>query len=379
MRQEELNKLKEPYTQPRSLLDRRFESALGADVPSACRLATEILNDLDEKDFGISWWSSVPVEERILISDYLYQCVDGIEKNLVEAKLHYFEWLDARDRSNDFIVDSIKIDLNGEPYQKLPPVKAPIEELPNALEGMHLCGFFQSIGSSLDCLGGVIIGVLGLKWQLRKNDIGKAKQTLTNIKNPKTPGELLQVEFRDFFESQIVSSGPEDWLEWADQYRNMFVHRGRRLTTNQTRRREGLLYKASGEEYLRATSTLHLAKHPDKTDIEALVKKDMMLNEDADTTFKGIFKSCRDLNESVCERLLSIWIDRRNNPSLIEQPATQWNPNFRACKFSGYDPNAEPLGADLMTGHPILHHRMLAASADDQHRAGVWANSPWSK
>lgn len=202
---------------------------------------------------------------------------------------------------------------------------------------------------------------------------------MAKIKNPQTPGEQLQVEFRDFFEREIVSSPPEDWLEWADQYRNMFVHRGRRLTTNQTHCRGPVLYKATGEEYLRATSTLHLAKHPDKSDIEALIKKDMVLDEDADITFKGIFKSCRDLNEVICERLLSIWEQRRNNPSLIEQPASQWDTNIRACKFAGYDSNAEPLRANLMTGHPVLRHRMLAASADDAHLAGVWANSPWSK
>lgn len=377
MRQEEMNKLKEPYTQPKSLPDRRFESAIGADVPSASKLVMEILDDLDKQSFGISWWKAVPVQERILISDYLYQCAEGVEKNLVEAKLHYLDWLDARERMNDFIADSIKLDSNGNPYQKLPPVNAPIDELPNALEAMHICGFFRAIGSSLDCLGGVIIGVLGLKAPLRKNDILKARQALAKIKNPQSAGEQLQVDFRDFLEALIVSSGPEDWLEWTDQYRNMFVHRGRRFTTNQTHRREGLLFDARGREILRATSTLHLAKHPDISDAEALVKKNMVLNEDADITFKGIFKSCRDLNEAACERLLSVWEQRRRDPSLIEQPATQWDTRIRACKFDGYDSNAEPLDSDVMTSHPILRHRMLAASADDRHHADVWANSPW--
>lgn len=379
MRQEEIKKLSEPYTAHKQGLDRRFESTIGADIPNAAKLVVEILNDLDEKTFGISWWHSVPVQERILISDYLYQCTEGIEKSLVEAKLHYFEWLDARERTNELIVDSIKIDPSGEPYQKLPPAKAAIDELPYKLEAMHICGFFRAIGSSLDCLGGAIIGVLGLKSPLRKNDILRARRDLAKIKNPSNPGEKLQAEFRDFLDAEIVSSGPEDWLEWADQYRNMFVHRGRRLTTNQTHRRGPTLYKATGEEYLRATSTLHLAKHPDKSDVEALIKKDMVLDEDADVTFKGIFKSCRDLNEAVCERLLSIWHQRRNDSSLIEQPASQWDTNIRPCKFAGYDANAEPLNIDLMTSHPIVRHRMLAASVDDTHFAGVWANSPWNR
>jgi len=141
----------------------------------------------------------------------------------------------------------------------------------------------------------------------------------------------------------------------------------------------GLLYDATGEEILRAKATLHLAKHPDKSDAEALVKKDMVLNEDADITFKGVFKSCRDLNEAVCERLVSIWKERRNNPSLIAQPASQWDTKIRDCAFSGYDVNAEPLTSNLMTSHPILRHRLLAASADDAHHAAVWQNSPWNK
>jgi len=265
------------------------------------------------------------------------------------------------------------------PYQKLPAATRAIDELPYKLESMHICDFFRAIGSSLDCLGGAIIGILGLKSPLRKNDILRARQALSNIKNPQNSGDQLQVEFRDFLENEISSNGPQDWLDWSDQYRNMFVHRGRRITTNQTRRREGLLYNAKGEEILRATSTLHLAKHPDKSDVEALVIKDVVLNEDADVTFKGIFKSCRDLDEAVCERLISIWQERRGNPSLIEQPASQWDTKIRACEFSGYDSNADPLDAQLMTGHPILKHRMLAASADDAHHAGVWTHSLWNQ
>src|SRR6266850_832431 len=118
MRQEELSKLNEPYTESRGHIDRRFDSWIGADLPSAISLFDEIYADLDTKAFGISWWQSVPVQERILISDYLYQCADGIGKNLVEAKLHYWEWLDARERQNNRIADGIKHRPDGEPYFK---------------------------------------------------------------------------------------------------------------------------------------------------------------------------------------------------------------------------------------------------------------------
>jgi len=159
VRQEEISNLNEPYTNPRVEIDRRFNSSIGADVPSASQLVKEIFNDLDEASFGISWWKSVAPEQRILIGDYLYACADGIERNLAEAKLHYWEWLDARDRQNKRIADVIKRYPNGELGIKTPPSCAPIDDMPSKLEELHICGFFRAIGSSLDCLGGAIIGV----------------------------------------------------------------------------------------------------------------------------------------------------------------------------------------------------------------------------
>ncbi len=47
MRQEDVNRLDEPYPTEKTDLDRRFHSALGADVPHAEKLATEIFSDLD--------------------------------------------------------------------------------------------------------------------------------------------------------------------------------------------------------------------------------------------------------------------------------------------------------------------------------------------
>ena len=159
MRQEDVNKLDEPYTNSRVDTDRRFHSSIGADIPSAGVLVKEIFGDLDTQSFGIYWWASVNVEERILISDYLYQCAESIETNLVEAKLHYLEWLHARERHNERIADVISRTPYGEIQGQMPPSKAPIDDLPNKLEGMHVCGFFRAIGSSLDCLGGAIINM----------------------------------------------------------------------------------------------------------------------------------------------------------------------------------------------------------------------------
>ncbi len=379
MRQEELQILSVPYLiQEKKEVDRRFHSSIGADMPSASSLTKEILHDLDDSFFGISWWKSLPAEERILIGDYLYQCANGVEANLAEAKLHYFEWLDAREKGNKRIVDAFSRNPAGGLKVKMPSSTNALDDLPNKLESLHICGFFRAIGSSLDCLGAVIIGILGLSVSLRRSDISRAKQALTRIKPTSARGTQIQIDFRDYFEQLTVASGTEDWLEWTDQYRNMFVHRGRRNTYSQIVRQDVILFDSEGNVIPRVTTNLHLAKYPDRSEIEALVKsKDIFLNEDADVTLNGIFRSCRELGEQSCERLLSVWRQRRNDPFLIEQPIAQWDDKIRQCSFVGYKPSSENISSDALMGNPVLFHRMLSASVDDAHRS-LWNHSKWA-
>lgn len=378
MRNADFNKLNKPYNERNGLFDHRFEAAIGADIPSAEKLVEDIFNDLDVNTFGVRWWSSLPTQERILISDYLYQSVNGIEDNLVEAKLHLLEWIDAREKNNDKIADVISRNKFGELQVKMPPSKNAQDDLLNKLEGMHICGFLRAIGSSLDCLGATIIGVLALPTSLRRSDIAKAEKALNKIQPLGDKGSQIQFDFKDLFERFKKSVGPEDWLEWTDQYRNMYVHRGRRTTFHQIVPRENPIYDANGKWIPRANSTTHLAKYPDRSDAEALIKgKDVQLNEDAEVTLKGIFNSARNLNENLCEELLKIWRERRNDPFCLEQPQVQWDNKIRPCNFTGYTQNIEPFNADVMISNPITLRRMLASSLEDKQR-NFWNNSNWS-
>lgn len=378
MRQQDIKRLSEPYSQSREELDRRLHSALGADVPSVGALDREIFNDLDTSSYGISWWKSVPVEQRILMSDYLHQCAGSIEVNLIEAKIHYLDWLGIRDKLDAKYADIVKRTPYGELEVKHPPSIAPIDDILNRLEDMHICGFFQSIGSSLDCLGGVIIGVLGLDTNLRWNDIGAAEAALKRLTPQGTPGSQTQIDFRELFETAKTGSGPEDWLAWASQYRHMFIHRGRRLVHGRFVRRDVVLLNKDEEIIPRVKTQRHLAKYPDKSDMEAFIRNDLVLNEDADITFKGIFQSTRDFEETICKELSTIWQKRRSDSSLIEQPATQWNTKIKTCNFNGYDKTAPQLDFGEMIANPTLHTRMLAASVFD-HQRSLWANSPWNQ
>ena len=378
MRDEDIKRLSEPYSNNRTDNDRRFHSALGADVPSAGKLVGEIFNDLSKSSLGIHWWTSTPVHERALISDYLYQCAFSIEGNLAEAKLHYMEFLDARERHDKRLADAVSVGSDEEPYFKHPPALAPIDDLINKLEGMHVCGFFQSIGSTLDCLGAAIIGVLGLDTRLRISDIGKAEKALNKLATTGTPGNKMQLDFKAFFESVKASGGPSGWLEWSDRYRNMYIHRGRRVTYNQVTPRPSLVLDKDGRRRAITSSTMHLVREPDKSDAEGMMRRNVVLNEDADATLNGVFRSCRETVEAICERLVEIWETRRADPSLIDQPSSQWDATIRLCNFDGYDPSASPLDYDVILNSHVLLHRFVSAGADDSHRS-MWANSPWDK
>jgi hypothetical protein len=117
-------------------------------------------------------------------------------------------------QQDDFIKFAISVDAAGKPVSlKLPPRTAPIDELPERMGNLHVAGFFRAIGSALDCLGAVVVGVVALDTPLLKTDFDHARDALSNAsKAPKTPGEQLQANFGKALEDLIKSVGPEDWL-----------------------------------------------------------------------------------------------------------------------------------------------------------------------
>ena len=123
---------------------------------------------------------------------------------------------------------------------------------------------------------------------------------------------------------------------------------------------------------------MHLVREPDKSDAEGFMQKNVVLNEDATSTLTGIFKSCRDMEETICERLVAIWRQRRSDPALIEQPARQWDSNFKSGSLGGYDLNAEPIEKDAVIGSGVMLDRMISSGTVDTLHS-MWKNTPWDK
>jgi hypothetical protein len=377
MRREDIKRFEEPYADDRIEADRRFHKFNQADIPGANTLVREILHDLDESTYGVRWMTGLPDQERVLISDYLYQCAYSIETNMVEAKLHILEWLDARDKHNKRIADVVSYE-GGELKQKMPPALAPIDELPSRLGDLHVCGFFQAIGSSLDCLSALVVGVLGLPTGLRRCDVGTMEAALERI--PKT-APAQQSGFPDFYDSTKSGAGPDDWLNWTNQVRNMLIHRGRRIIHHSLVQRANPLLDSKGKTILRCDATTHLPKDPDRTDVEAWIRSpDIVLSEDAGVTLNGVFVSCSKFEREICERLVSVWQDRRTNPALIAQPDLQWDQNIRSSNFNGYKPSGGALRGPgvVVMSNPIVVQRMKSSAVMDQQRS-LWTGSPYVK
>ncbi len=366
-----------PYPPLKIANDRRFANAIGARVVSSAKLGKEIHDDLDTSTFGISWWSHLNQQERILVSDYLYQCVYGIEANLIEARLHYYMWQNVRDLQDERIKDAVQLNRHGMPETKLPESTKPYDDLPNKLEGMHITGFFRAIGSSLDCLGAAIIGVLGLQKKLRRCYFKDAQNSFSNLENAQPPAKPIHFEFRDAYNKAVANCGPIGWIYWATLYRNSLVHRGRPVWTHQLFPRS--IIDTPWATSFRNSQETHLEKYPDWSDVESWAKTvHPILAEEANRTLSGLYDSAMKFSEAICEELLTVWKKRRIDPNLVKQPKNQWTLSGKRSEFNGYS-SLHEVEFDEVTTSPLLVKRMKAASVYPKSARNLWQHSPWLK
>jgi hypothetical protein len=352
--------------------------ALGVDLPSWMQLERAIFNDLTEQPpHGIGWWAPYPgTSRRILISDQLYACAVSVSDNMVEAGLHWLEFLDYADRESDRLADAVKIQ-NGRPTMVAPRPHSPWEELGNQLQRMHIVGVVRALSGALDCLAGTIIGVIALPTSILRADLNSVRKLLSQIKDASTDGGRVQKQFGATFEDLIKSVGPVGWLDWTLTFRHMLVHRGRRIEFGQFVPRTPVLYGAGGEPIPRVRRVTHLPRDPGRSDVEVLLDplQTSLLTEDAAQTLGGVLVSTKRLIEMSANRVMEVWTWRRTNPGSLPQPVEQWAEGRAtgSIGFSGYAPGMFEISPDQMMMHPDLARRLRSAALDDASRP-QWAS-----
>ena len=342
-------------------------AALGIPLPNLERLETAVVGDLSARSpYGISWWEgSMPTGHRIAISDQLYSCISSISQNLIEAQLRWLEFLDWMERTDELVSEYCP-----------PKNRNALEFLTPRIKSMHEGGVILSLCSSLDCLAGAIIVITALDMNVLRADFMGVKAELENLHKSRIGDskvtENMQIDFAEAFQGIIESCGPQEWVEWMRRYRNMIIHRGRRINFGQfVPRNDGTTSEESrGYRWIN-----HLLSDPSRSDIEVLSSQeshgDSLLEEDSQTTIKGLLESTVCLTESTSDILLHIWNERRKNPSETVQPSSQWGSTSQRAGFLGYRPKKYKVPRDdtRLLANPVFDKRLHAASLDDESRS----------
>ena len=238
-----------------------------------------------------------------------------------------------------------------------------------------MAGVARALSSALDCLAGTIVAIVALPLEVLTTGFKRVRKHLESIRekdsSSRTDNENRHADFSVTLETSIARSGPRGWVEWLLDYRNMLVHRGRRIHMGQFVPPDVL-----GPDGLPAPpiQIAHLPRDPGRSDVEALRDLDglngVLLSEDVRTTIDGLIKSTSSFAEAVAEELYRTWTWRREHPASMVQPREQWRERGHAVEFSGFKPREFKLGFSnsLVQMHPIMGKRLQAAAVDDKNR-----------
>lgn len=351
--------------------DRLLEARLGVQVPSVRTLADEVLSDLDTHVHGVGWWAPHPDDKRrIFISDYLVQLLWSCPQNLVEAALHLIEV----ETNHERVCDQLKHVVGRELKVRMPPKTSLRELLPGRLVDMHTAGVFRALGSALDTLSGLVVAVGAFEQKIITMDFDKLFKRPIAL----TPGGQLQERIKTVVEDSVRAAGPTGWLSWTTEYRNMLVHRGRRLQLGSLVPDAGPpVLDASGTPILRARGIMHLARDPKNSDLQAYFgvnpqpsRLSNVLDEDGVRALRGALEAVVFVARRVCDVLLEVWRARRAAPHLLFQPRAQWPElSIHPDAFTGFAPGSVPVAPTSVTASVNMVVRLQAAAVESSLRS----------
>src|SRR5260370_40908799 len=117
-------------------------------------------------------------------------------------------------------------------------------------------------------------------------------------------------------EAIIVAAGPEGWVDWTLDLRNMLVHRGRRLEHGQFVPRMPFLYGHDAQPLVRIRKVTHLPRDPARSDVEVSLDPlhTLVLSEDVEQTLTGLLTSTMTLIDMIGSELCERGNSRPENP-----------------------------------------------------------------
>jgi hypothetical protein len=146
-----------------------------------------------------------------------------------------------------------------------------------------------------------------------------------------------------------ADAGPEGWIPWLVGMRNTVVHRARRVVTFNVNRGPG------GQVDLE----LLLPRSPELTEVEAWIHAGGQVASHfevpADAFLTKLAASVHGYLDGAARLLITLWAERKADPSLITQPVRQWKEPASIISpvpsFGGFD---IPVGGGKVSGVGFL-------------------------
>lgn len=370
MRPADLARLRERYSDDESSFEspeERVAARLHVSVPAARRLAETIYSDLDEAVFGVGWWHpQVETTRSIVIADHLYLSTDALALCLVEARLHQMELEGTWDEEDRRWRQHL---LAGGDARKFPPPVDATDELPFLFDKLHLAGVFRAVAHALDCLAAVVIAIGDLPLDMKRASWTPVLKSLTDQETPFAAAVIDAVQ----------RSGPEAWIEWTLEMRNMLVHRPRVMSFGSIGVIGGdLLVRIPPQERVHVTQLL--PRTPTGSAAEGFAAAGTfgptLLTEDASVTVERLIRSTTLLIEDVAGLAQAEWLRRRTVGEVQLRTARQWPVvGTTIHTFAGFAPGSVRPTPDAMMTNSRMSHRLRAAALFDPDRERIWGET----
>lgn len=298
-----------------------LEVFLGTDLPYLRRLQSLLAIDMGGTSaVGIGWWEG-ELALNAIVADYIYSLPRSIEENVLNAFLH-LEDIKLRNieriRSYEFAVQGVRGSVQADLKN------GPNHYLNEAQINTHCVGFFRAIGSALDCMAALVIGICAIEKEIVTSGFSSIDVKKLNAEKGVFSG------CESFQKLLFIFSDDLSWIEYVSDLRNTYVHRSRRLHVEELKvvDENPRLLSHRGFPILRSEIIRHLPAAPFLTDVETMgiyKGKNAYLNEDYLLTLDEAYKKTFELLSSISVTLPGIWSFRKDNKIRVSQCMFQWN------------------------------------------------------
>lgn len=332
------------------------------------KLEESMLNDLEPTVGGFGWWSDYDLtnDQRKYISDYLCELTSTIQ-NVLRDLSSILSAYNQKRATRDYQMKMRFNDLSDRVPDR-PANKTEVEagQYVNILKDQY----FLKLGSLLDLMSAILIGVTGVESNIRKAEyrVFRSRQELealfekgTNKFRFSSDVDIREAQRRVALSmvAAIEAIEPEGWLDWCIDFRNTIIHRSPGVSfTNVVNNSLGLVDRIFDTPAL----------VPSQSFLESAFEKnmdDVLIAEDIGQIMNSSFEAICAVVAGTLESIADLWEKRRKASVSIPQPPSQWpEASVANIGFRGFNPDYTMFRKkNTVALHPTTGRRLRGAGS----------------